>query len=57
MVDYQALRIMYQQWCAGTSDYATRWTIFAKMASKQQGVDFETMKQELKNCKWFSYRE
>ena len=57
MIDYQALRGMYQQWCAGNPEYATRWVIFARMASKCQGMDFQTMKQELKKCKWFSYRD
>ena len=57
MIDYQALRGMYQQWCAGNPEYATRWVIFARMASKCQGMDFQTMKQELKKCKWFSYKE
>jgi len=49
MINYQALRTMYQQWCDGNPNYAVRWVIFARMASKDQGVGFETMKQELKN--------
>ena len=57
MIDQRSLRVMYQQWCAGNPEYAARWIIFAKMASKNQGVSFETMKQELKKCKWFSYTE
>lgn len=57
MIDYQSLRCMYQQWIAGNPEYASRWPIFVKMAAKQQGIDFETMKHELKKCKWFSYRD
>lgn len=57
MIDQQALRCMYQQWVAGNPEYVFRWMIFAKMAAKHQGVDFETMKHELKKCKWFSYRD
>ena len=57
MIDYQSLRCMYQQWIAGNPEYASRWPMFVKMAAKQQGIDFETMKHELKKCKWFSYRD
>ena len=57
MADQKFLFTMYQQWCAGNADYNTRWDDFVKMASKNQGVDFETMKPELKKYNWFKCTE
>ena len=57
MADQKFLFTMYQQWCAGNADYNTRWDVFVKMASKNQGVDFETMKPELKKYNWFKCTE
>ena len=56
-MDYRFYQIMYQQWSNGQSNPASRYMDFIKMASKQGGINPDTLKKELIRCSWFKHTE
>lgn len=55
MVDYRYFQVMYQQWCDGQSNAATRWMDFINMASRNSGIQTEILMKELFKCSWFKH--
>ena len=49
------LKMMYQQWQQGQTQYIRRWEDFAKMAAHNQSITLEQMTRVLKQYTWFKF--